>query len=100
MILPSRGTAGLVAGFILVASYFITSLSRIDENLEPINRFSPLKYYQGSEAMTKLDSQYLLILFGVAIVLIALAWFVFDKRDLRFGGAGGLRLVFPHKDEK
>jgi ABC-type transport system involved in multi-copper enzyme maturation permease subunit len=99
MILSNRGTAGLVAGFFLVASYFITSLTRIDDDLELINQFSPLKYYQGSEAMSNLDLQYLLILFGVSIVLIALAWFVFVKRDLRFGGAGGLRLVFSHKEE-
>ena len=100
MILASRGTAGLGAGFILIASYFITSLTRIDEKLESINRFSPLKYYQGSSAMTNLDLQYILILFGASIVLIALAWFVFVRRDLRFGGAGGLRLVFSPKEEK
>ena len=98
MVLPSSSAASLVSGFTLIAFFFISSLARIDENLEPINRFSPFKYYQGGAAVDGLDLQNLLILFGISIVFIALAWFFFVKRDLRFGGSGGLRLVFPTKD--
>jgi len=98
MILPTSSSAGLVSGFILIASYFISSLARIDEDLEGINRFSPLKYYQGGSAVNGLDGQNLLILLGLSVIFIAFAWFFFVKRDLRFGGTGGLRLVFRHKD--
>jgi len=99
MILAGSGTAGLVTGFLLIASFFLTSLSRINEDLEAVNRFSPMKYYQGGDAMNGLDLQSLLILFGLAIVFIAVAWFFFVNRDLRFGGSGGLRLVFPKKSK-
>ena len=98
MISPTSSSAGLVSGFILIASYFISSLARIDEDLEGINRFSPLKYYQGGSAVNGLDGQNLLILLGLSVIFIAFAWFFFVKRDLRFGGTGGLRLVFRHKD--
>ena len=98
MILPTSSSAGLVSGFILIASYFISSLARIDEDLEGINRFSPLKYYQGGSAVNGLDGQNLLILLGLSVIFIAFAWLFFVKRDLRFGGTGGLRLVFRHKD--
>jgi ABC-2 type transport system permease protein len=97
MILPTSSSAGLVSGFILIASYFISSLARIDEDLEGINRFSPLKYYQGGSAVNGLDGKNLLILLGLSVIFIAFAWFFFVKRDLRFGGTGGLRLVFRHK---
>lgn len=98
MLLPSSSAASLVSGFLLIAFFFISSLARIDEGLEPINRFSPFKYYQGGAAVDGLDPQKLLILLGISFVFIALAWFLFVKRDLRFGGSGGLRLVFPKKE--
>lgn len=97
MLLPSSSAASLVSGFLLIAFFFISSLARIDEDLEPINRFSPFKFYQGGAAVNGLDHQNLLILFGISIVFIALAWLFFVLRDLRFGGSGGLRLVFPKK---
>jgi ABC-2 type transport system permease protein len=99
MILPSSGGAGLTSAFLLIASYFITSLARIEESLKAVNHFSPLKYYQGGDAISGLDVNNLLILFGLAALFIAAAWFLFEKRDLRFGGSGGLRLVFPKKNE-
>jgi ABC-2 type transport system permease protein len=99
MIFSSSGGTGLISAFLLIASYFITSLARIEEDLETINRFSPLNYYQGGDAIGGLDSQYLLILFGLSVLFIGAAWFLFLKRDLRFGGSGGLRLVFPKKNE-
>ena len=97
MILPGGGSAGLLAGFLLIASYFITSLTRLDEDLAPFNRFSPLKYYQGGDAIKALDIQYLLILLGISVVFLLLAWFFFVKRDFRFGGSGGFRINLSKK---
>ncbi len=99
MILPNSGAAGLTSAFLLIASYFITSLARIEESLEAVNHFSPLKYYQGGGAIGGLDMNHLLVLFGFAVLFIGAAWFFFEKRDLRFGGSGGLRLVIPRKNE-
>jgi ABC-2 type transport system permease protein len=99
MILTSSSTAGLIAGFFLIASYFITSLARIEDKLKGINRFSPLKYYQSGGAMDGLNFKDLAILLSISVILIGIAWFIFVKRDLRFGGSGGFRLVFPHQEK-
>lgn len=99
MILPSSSSASMISGFLLIASYFISSLVNIDEKLEGLNRFSPLKYYQGGAAVESLDTGNLVLLFGLALVFIVFALIVFIKRDFRFGGSGGFRLVFPKKGE-
>jgi ABC-2 type transport system permease protein len=96
MVLPSKAAVA-VAGFMLIASWFITSLALIDDRLKGLNQFSPIKFYQGGSAMSGLDFQNLLILFGAGIVFIMLAWFLFVKRDLRFGSSGGLHLALPRK---
>jgi ABC-2 type transport system permease protein len=99
MILPTSGSATMVASFLLIASFFITSLAHIEDRLASLNAFSPLRYYQGGKALNGLNNEYLLILFGVALVFIGIAWLLFEKRDLRFGGTGWLRLVFKRKEE-
>lgn len=99
MVLPNGGSAGLVAGFLLIASYFITSLTRLDESLQNINRFSPLKYYQGGEAINGVAINPLLILLGISFVLLLFAWLIFTKRDLRLGGSGGFSLKLRRKGE-
>ena len=97
MVLPSSTTAGLVSGFLVVVFYFVSSLSNIDEKLEGINRFSPMKYYQGGEAIEQFEPEHLLILLGTSLIFILLSWLIFERRDLRFGGSGGLRMHFRGK---
>jgi ABC-type transport system involved in multi-copper enzyme maturation permease subunit len=41
MILHSSNSASMISGFLLIASYFISSLVNLDEKFEGINRFSP-----------------------------------------------------------
>ena len=100
MIFPTSGSASMVTNLVLIASFFITSLAQIYDRLDPLNRFSPLRYYQGGRALSGLNVEHLLILFGVSLVFIFLAWFLFEKRDLRFGGTGWLRLAFKRKGEE
>ena len=97
MVLPSSTTAGLVSGFLVVVFYFISSLSNIDEKLEGINNFSPMRYYQGAEAIEQFEPYHLLILLGTSLIFILLSWLIFERRDLRFGGSGGLRMHFRGK---
>ena len=99
MILPSSTTAGLAAGFLVVITYFISSLSNIDEKLEGISRFSPMKYYQGGKAIEQFDLNNLLILLATSVVFILLSWLIFERRDLRFGGSGGFRMNFGRKSK-
>jgi ABC-2 type transport system permease protein len=89
MLLPSRRLAATGSGLYLVASYFVTSLARINEDLEQIARFSPLNYHQSEEAFHKFNTQWFVGLLGVALLLVAVAWWRFQKRDIRVGGEGG-----------
>jgi ABC-2 type transport system permease protein len=92
MLLPSRRLAATVAGVTLVASYFITSLARINDDLKGIAKFSPLNYYQGGDAIRELNGEWLLGLLGVAALFTLLAWWRFERRDIRVAGEGGWRL--------
>ena len=89
MLLPSRRLAATVSGLVLVASYFVTSLSRINDDLKEIAKFSPLNYYQGGDAIRELNVEWLLGLLGVAALFTLFAWWRFERRDIRVGGEGG-----------
>lgn len=95
MLLPSRRLAAMTAGFLLVASFFITSLARIDENLETVAKLSPLNYYQSGEAILGLSGEWLLGLLAAAAIFAVLAWWRFERRDIRVGGEGSWQLSLP-----
>jgi ABC-2 type transport system permease protein len=88
MVLPARRLADMVGGVVLVASYFVTSLARIDESLRAAARFSPLNYYQAGDAIEGRNGLWLAGLVGVALVFVLLAWWRFERRDIRVGGEG------------
>jgi len=92
MVLPSRRLAASAAGLLLVASFFVTSLARINEDLETIAKFSPLNYYQTEEAFGHFNVQWFAGLLAVAAVFSALAWWRFQRRDIRVGGEAGWKL--------
>jgi len=91
MLLPSRRSAAMVAGLILVAGYFLTALARINTDLEPAATLSPLYYYQGGEAMDGLNWSWIIGLLGAAAVFSVLGWWRFERRDIRVGGEGAWR---------
>lgn len=92
MLLPSRRLAATTAGLLLVASFFITGLAKLNEDLETIAKFSPLNYYQSGEAMSGLNLQWFWGLVAFAVLFALLAWWRFLRRDIRVGGEGGWRL--------
>jgi len=92
MVLPSRRLAATAAGLLLVASFFITGLAKINEDLEPVAKLSPLNYYQAQDAFHALNGAWLAGLLAAAVVFAALAWWRFQRRDIRVGGEGGWQL--------
>jgi ABC-2 type transport system permease protein len=91
MILPSRRSAAMTAGMALVASFFLTTLARLDPGLETVARLSPLHYYQSGDAINGLDGQSFGGLLAAAGLFVALAWWRFERRDIRVAGEGGWR---------
>jgi ABC-2 type transport system permease protein len=100
MVLPSRGMATMVSGFLLVGSYFLTSLARIVTTLKDIARLSPYNYYQGAQAIDGLNGGWLAGLVTAAALFLLAAWWCYSRRDLRVSGEGGWRLpawLLPRK---
>jgi ABC-2 type transport system permease protein len=92
MLLPSRRMAAMTAGILMVASFFITALARLDENLEKVAKLSPLNYYQGGLAIDGLKWGWVAGLVGISALFVLIAWWRFERRDIRVGGEGGWRL--------
>ncbi len=95
MLLPSRRIASAVAGLVLVGSYFITSLARVNDDLKDIEKFLPLHYYQGGAAIKDLNTEWLGGLLAFALLFALIAWWRFQRRDIRVAGEGSWRLARP-----
>ena len=92
MLLPSQQWAAMTSGLVLVASYFLTSLARLSEKLRPIEKFFPMHYYQGGQALTKMNWGWFGILIGFSIIFAIFAWWLFERRDIRVSGESGWRM--------
>ncbi len=91
MVLPSRRLAAMAAGMVLLVSFFLTTLARLDKSLDGVARLSPITYYQSGEAVEGLDVPALLGLLAAASAFTGLAWWCFERRDIRVVGEGGWR---------
>jgi len=92
LVLPSRRLAASLTGLILAASYFITTFARISPNLLGWAKWSPFTYYQGGSALEGFDTGDFAGLLLMAIVFVAIATRLFQRRDIRIAGEGGWRL--------
>ena len=97
LVFPSRRLAAMLGGLALVASFFITSLARISEDLKAVARFSPLNYYQSGEAILGLNGEWLAGLLAMALALTLAAWWRFERRDIRVAGEGSWGLPLPRR---
>jgi beta-exotoxin I transport system permease protein len=91
-LLPSQQWATMTSGFILVASYFLTSLARLSENLRSIEKLFPMHYYQGGLALAGMNWGWFGLLVGCSIVFTGLALWLFERRDIRVSGEAGWSL--------
>lgn len=73
----------------MVASFFISGFARLDENFESVARFSPMSYYQGGYAMNGINWEWIAGLLGFSLLFALVAWWLFQRRDIRVGGEGG-----------
>jgi ABC-2 type transport system permease protein len=93
MLLPSRRLAAMTAGLLLVASYFMSTLVRLDVNLKDIDRLNPLHYYGGGYSVQRLEWGWFLGLLGFGALFGVLGWWLFLRRDIRVGGEGSWNLA-------
>jgi len=92
MVLPSGRIAGMITGGLLVANYLLLGLSNLNESLKSFVEFTPLYYYQGGDAIVELNWGWLAGLLAMSGAFAVLAWWRFQRRDIRVGGEGGWRL--------
>ncbi|MBI3734610.1 MAG: ABC transporter permease subunit [Chloroflexi bacterium] len=97
MVLPARRLAAMTSGVLLVAGYLITSLARVNKDLEPIARLSPLNYYQGGDAILGLKGEWVAGLLVVSALFVLAAAVRFQRRDIRVGGEGGWGFVWRRR---
>ncbi len=92
MLLPSRSAAAAVAGLVMVGSYLLSSLARLEPSLQTAARLLPYEHYQAATAINGLDSAALLGLLLASGLMALLAWWRFEGRDVRVVGEGEWRL--------
>lgn len=92
MLLPARSAAAAVAGLIMVGSYLLSSLARLEAGLQTAARLLPYEHYQGAAAIAGLDGVALLGLLMASALMALLAWWRFERRDVRVVGEGEWRL--------
>lgn len=88
MVLPSRRAAAMTAGLVLVASFFLSMLARNDPDMLTYARLLPLHYFEAGKALKRLDPASFGGLLSVAVLLAGLAWWRFERRDIRVSGEG------------
>ena len=93
MCVPSRSSAAMISGIVVLAGYIITTLSKAIKGLESWAIFSPLTYYQ-SNAMKGLEIDPFIKLFLAALLFLFLARTGFRLRDIRVAGDGGWKFPF------
>ncbi len=93
MLLPARSMASMLAGMLVVASFFITLLSGVVDELERAADFSPLSYLETATAIEDgLNLTWLGVILAISLSLALISWVLFQRRDVRVGGEGTLRL--------
>lgn len=92
MLLPSARSAVGLSGALLVINFLLVGLSNINPDLQAVYELTPLYFYQGGSAVAGVDWANLLGLAGITLVLALLAWWLFQRREIRVGGEGGWKL--------
>lgn len=95
MFLPAKNLATMLSGLILVVGYILSSMASLNENLGAVAKIFPYTYFQGSDAVSGLNLTWLFALLGASAVMALIAWWRFERRDIRLSGEGNFRLQIP-----
>ena len=98
--LPARSMAAMVSGLVLITSYFVSSLSFMDERMGTLAKFLPYEYFQSVMTFEELNAGWLAGLLAVTLAMGAVAWLRFARRDIRLSGEGSWRLPVLGKRAK
>ena len=88
LIMPSRSSAAMTTGILVLAGFIVTTLSAAIPNLKSIAMFSPITYFQAN-AMNGLNILPLVGLLICSTILSILACLKFKARNLRVIGESG-----------
>ena len=76
--------SGSVAVGIILATYFMSILAVMNENLDFLKYFTPFKYFDAGELFRtgQMDGTYLLLSAVIIVASVAVGYWVYNKRDL------------------
>lgn len=73
-----------IAVAIILATYFMSVLSAMQEDLDFLKYLTPFRYFDAGELFRNgnMDTTYLLISAGIIVVCLAAAYWIYNRRDL------------------
>ncbi len=89
LVMPSARMASMTAGGLLVANFLLVGLANMNEGLQAANDLTPFAFYQSGDALDGLNWGWIAGLTAAALLLTALTWLLFQRRDIRVGGERG-----------
>lgn len=92
VVLPARRLAGMATGLLVLGGYLLTSLSRLDDRLSGVAQLSPYTHFQGAITWDTFSWSSFGGLLGVAVLFFVLAFLALEKKEVRVGGEGTVKL--------
>ena len=73
-----------IAVTIILAAYFMSIMSAMQEKLDFLKWFTPFRYFDAGDLFRngRMDSTYLLISAAIVVVCVAVAYWTYNRRDL------------------
>jgi hypothetical protein len=62
----------------------------MNKDLQAVMKWTPLYFYQGGKAAQGLNASWLSVLLGATLLRTAIAWVLFQRRDIRVSGERSL----------
>jgi ABC-2 type transport system permease protein len=97
LVLPSSRLAATLSAALVLANFLLVGLANLNDDLQPVLDWTPLRYYQGGLAIDGLNWTWLLGLLAFALLFSVVAWLLFQRRDIRVGGEHSWRLPRPSR---